>query len=271
MFNVGVAYWEGAGVERDRDIALQWWERSATAGDVGAQFNLGLAYYIGEERPVDLKEAEKWIRMAANQNHPEAKRILKILSKGEQEIPQKKTASTEQAGGANENVQQNEQSTTAASSGSDDANTENTYWKTKDITPLQSAPDGTGIEFTTLPAGIPVEIVGSGDNWSKITLPGGLKTWIFEDFLELSGGAGVIKGDGVRVRPLPSTNNSISPPIGAYRDGDRVTLIEKKGQWYQIRAPQYIGGWTTTKNIESYQDTKQNREELWKRMVANGL
>ena len=73
------------------------------------------------------------------------------------------------------------------SSGSDDANTENTYWKTKDITPLQSAPDGTGIEFTTLPAGIPVEIVGSGDNWSKITLPGGLKTWIFEDFLELSG------------------------------------------------------------------------------------
>ena len=80
MFNLGVAYWEGAGVKRDRERALKWWERSANSGESGAQYNLGLAYYIGEEIPADLQRATKWIGMAAEQNHPEAKRMYLALT-----------------------------------------------------------------------------------------------------------------------------------------------------------------------------------------------
>ena len=287
MFNVGVAFWEGSGINQDREQALKWWEQSANAGDSGAQFNLGLAYYIGEERPADLTQAAKWIGLAAKQNHPEAKRIYKILttenpdliqSEGDENslatLDNSSNSNTTTGSGSNttNSLQQAEvEEVSLASSTTGSIVDTILYWRTTDNAELHVAPQSSSMVFTSLPVGTPVEIIVTRGDWTLVTLPAGLKVWAFESFLEINGDRGVIKGTGVRVRPQPSTDNASSPPIGAYRNGDRVAILSQQDSWYQVRAPKHIGGWIASKNLESYKDTKENRESLWETMIAKGL
>lgn len=298
MFNVGVAFWGGSGTEQNREKALRWWQESANAGDSGAQFNLGLAYYIGEERPADLNLAAKWIGKAASQKHPEAKRIYKILS---DENPDIVLAAAEELATENpptsvqtedpkevldteviptptttsDDVMIEEQSAEISNLSrvvaEDDTPSGNQYWRTVTNSPLQVLPEESAFAFDSLPPSTPVDNITNRGDWTLVTLPAGLKMWVFENFLSVNGEKGTIKGTGVRVRPKPSTDNSVSPPVGAYHNGDRVTILEKSDRWYKIRAPKHIGGWVRTSNLESYVDTKENREELWKLMVAKGL
>lgn len=48
------------------------WERAADAGHPGAQFQLGLMYATGEEVPLDLVLAHKWLNLAAKRGSSEA-------------------------------------------------------------------------------------------------------------------------------------------------------------------------------------------------------
>ena len=52
--------------------AVQLWRGPADAGDSDAEFNLGQAYKLGRGVSADLNQAEKWYRLAAQQNHPQA-------------------------------------------------------------------------------------------------------------------------------------------------------------------------------------------------------
>ncbi len=308
MFNVGVAYWEGSGVKKNRNKALKWWEKSAVAGDSGAQFNLGLAYYIGEERQADLELAARWIGMAAQQNHPESQRIYNILLQNNPQYASLSTpgaddqaAATNQANenSAPENTGQpasTEEIQSASTEEIQSASTEEiqpasteeiqpasteeiqstpvteySYWKTAIEVTLNAQADSSSPLFYGLPQGTPVEVLEEKGGWSRVTLPDGLKMWVFENYLSVNGNKGVITGTGVRVRPIPSTDNTLSPPVGAYRNGDRVTILEHEGQWQMVRAPKHVGGWVKTIQLEKYQDSEENRDELWNLMIANGL
>ena len=267
MFNLGVAYWEGAGVTQDKSKALSLWQNAALKGDSGAQFNLGLAYYIGEERSPDLEQAAKWIGLAADQNHPEATRILAAIE-------------SEQANGSNANVSKDSQGsdTPASSENKPEESTElsetalslNKYWKTVDqVTLLFDSPNGTS--FRELSPGTPLEIMGQDGGWAQITLPQGLRTWIYSKFIEIEGAKGVISGDAVRIRPNPSTDSAISPPLGKYQRGEQVTVLSSNEEWVEIRAPKQIGAWLKVESIIEYQDTSENRASQWKQAVANGM
>lgn len=272
MFNVGVAYWEGSGVEKNRPEALKWWEQSAEAGDSGAQFNLGLAYYIGEEKTTNLPVAAKWISKAVKQNHPEAKKIYDILLTENPEIANLDLAaiqvSTKQSG---ETGAGNTQADTSDLSQIPVINKKETYFKTASDALIRTKPGSNGKIFSTLPQDTPVEVISSENNWLKVTLPSGIKTWVFENFILVYGKQGTIQGEGVRVRPHPSTDNENSPPIGAYKNGDSVTVLQKEGQWYQIRAPKHIGGWIPKTKLIEYQDTEVNRNQLWEIALSKGL
>jgi len=52
--------------------AVELWRGPADAGDPDAEFNLGQAYKLGRGVPADLNQAEKWYRLAAQQNHLQA-------------------------------------------------------------------------------------------------------------------------------------------------------------------------------------------------------
>ncbi|NKB77570.1 MAG: SH3 domain-containing protein [Gammaproteobacteria bacterium] len=286
MFNVGVALWEGSGVEQNRETALAWWEQAANKGDSGAQFNLGLAYYLGEEKQRNIEVAAKWIGLAEQQNHPEANRVLqaimdenpsvaaKIVSQGtvsqstnqnNAEIAAPELVETTAPESEHESeIVINEQEETPTSGAQ-------TFWKTSITAELRSSPKKNAPVFTQLPVDTPVEILQTRGPWSKVTLPEGIKTWIYNKYLVTNADSGTISGTNVRVRPQASTDNTSSPPLGIYRNGDEVKVLNQYETWTQIRAPKYIGGWVLTKNLASYNDNEANREALWAKRVAEGL
>jgi hypothetical protein len=70
LFNLGVAYSEGKGVERDAREALRWYQLAGENGYVAAQLLLGDTYYKGNGVAVDHREAAKWYTQAAQQGDP---------------------------------------------------------------------------------------------------------------------------------------------------------------------------------------------------------
>ena len=288
MFNLGVAYWEGSGVEQNKDQALTLWEQSALKGDSGAQFNLGLAYYIGEQKDPDIETAARWISLAAEQDHPEAKRILGVI---QNELEQGKQIAASDADGnkikktaesSNAQTSSAEAGTleTAALTSASDAENSNQsssenadlekYWKTVDRNATVFHKPG-GIALRVLPSGTPVEIIGQEGGWARFSLPDGLKTWIFSKFISIDGDRGTINADAVRVRPRPSTDSSSSPPLGQYKRGERVSVIRQQGDWTEIRAPKSVGAWIKIEDIVEYEDTAENRQKRWQQSLAAGM
>lgn len=66
---VGYAYTEGIGVEKDLEQALYWTRRAAEHGDRDGQYNLGCFYEEGTAVERDAVQASRWFRDAALQGH----------------------------------------------------------------------------------------------------------------------------------------------------------------------------------------------------------
>ena len=66
-------------------LSINWFEilkARANAGEVNAQFNLGLNYELGTGVPRDLAQSVVWFRQAADQNDPEAQYRLGLIYAG---------------------------------------------------------------------------------------------------------------------------------------------------------------------------------------------
>ena len=63
----------------DYATAIKEWEPLAEDGDIIAQLNRGVMYYIGQRVPQDYKEAVKWYRRAADQGHAQAQHNLSLI------------------------------------------------------------------------------------------------------------------------------------------------------------------------------------------------
>ena len=61
---LGLLYYQGLGVEQDREAALYWLYQSAKGGNRYAQFRLGQMYEKGEGAPVNYKHAAYWYGLA---------------------------------------------------------------------------------------------------------------------------------------------------------------------------------------------------------------
>jgi len=72
QYNLGVAYANGYGVSEDKSEAIRWWRKAADQGYVKAQFRLGVAYDLGDGVPRDEAESVRWYRKAADQGDAEA-------------------------------------------------------------------------------------------------------------------------------------------------------------------------------------------------------
>ena len=61
---------------------------NATAGNVNAQYNLGMMYRYGEGVPQDYAEAMKWLRLAADQGVAEAQHRIGQMHHNGEGVPQ---------------------------------------------------------------------------------------------------------------------------------------------------------------------------------------
>jgi len=65
MYNLGVCYANGMGVEQNWYEAVQWYRRAAEAGNTDSLVNLGVMYEKGRGVAKDEMEAVRWYRKAA--------------------------------------------------------------------------------------------------------------------------------------------------------------------------------------------------------------
>lgn len=77
--DLGVKYFMGDGVEKDRTEALKWLELAANAGDVDAQYICGNIYYNDQATPENCSRAYKWFVMAEKGGRLDATRYLGIM------------------------------------------------------------------------------------------------------------------------------------------------------------------------------------------------
>lgn len=83
MYNLGIYYWYGTGVERDRKIAFEWMRNAAKAGYAMAYLPLCQMYILSNKGEVDLKEALYWAVKAkeANPKEPDIDMMIEDLHK----------------------------------------------------------------------------------------------------------------------------------------------------------------------------------------------
>ncbi|MCP4596721.1 tetratricopeptide repeat protein [Neptuniibacter sp.] len=73
----------GYGMERNPDLAIQWYLKAADQGYVAAQHNIGRCYNFGTGVEQDFVEAERWYRQAAERGHTDAMFFLGTLYSNE--------------------------------------------------------------------------------------------------------------------------------------------------------------------------------------------
>lgn len=117
MFSLGNVYYFGLqGVQDSRSKALSWYEKAAkvghaeaafkraklgqsieafnwfliaaNSGHAAAQYEAGMAYYLGIYVPKNYSEAARWLKASAQQQYPEANFSLGILYRFGKGVPQ---------------------------------------------------------------------------------------------------------------------------------------------------------------------------------------
>lgn len=80
--------YEGQGFPQNYAEAAKWFRRAAEQGDVGAQYDLGDAYYQGKGVAQDYGDAVKWYRRAAERRHRKAQYSLGNAYYRDRGVPQ---------------------------------------------------------------------------------------------------------------------------------------------------------------------------------------
>lgn len=89
QYQLGLAYRNGWGIERDALGAVTWLREAADQGHARAQHALGTLYEAGEGVPVSLEKARGWYAKSAAAGLVEARRSLARLTRqGNEAAPQ---------------------------------------------------------------------------------------------------------------------------------------------------------------------------------------
>jgi TPR repeat protein len=88
QFKIGLMYYLGQGVVRDYLEALGWFKKAALQGNPYAQYNVGYMYEKGEGTPQDYGEAAKYYRQAAERGNRLAQYTLGYLHEKGQGVSQ---------------------------------------------------------------------------------------------------------------------------------------------------------------------------------------
>ncbi|KTD67973.1 TPR repeat protein [Legionella steelei] len=88
QYNLGMAYYEGYGLDNDKKKALFWLIKAAENGEEKAQYNVGIMYLRGEGTIKNKNKALYWIKKSADQGFTPAINLLsQIKEVNEKPIP----------------------------------------------------------------------------------------------------------------------------------------------------------------------------------------
>ncbi len=79
LYNIGLLYMKGLGVDEDFRAAKHWFKQAAKYGSVDAAYNLGVMYKKRRFGYPSSKDALYWWRQAAERGHPESQFNLGVM------------------------------------------------------------------------------------------------------------------------------------------------------------------------------------------------
>jgi N-acetylmuramoyl-L-alanine amidase len=113
----------------------------------------------------------------------------------------------------------------------------------KDNVNIRARADKNAEVIAQLKKGDTVEVLDRKGEWLRITAPATAKCYVSSKFIK----DGVITGDAINVRCGPGTNFR---DIGKLSKGDKVAVVETKGEWSQIQPTANCSGWVAAELIE---------------------
>ncbi|HIG13411.1 MAG TPA: sel1 repeat family protein, partial [Gammaproteobacteria bacterium] len=87
MFNLAGIFWEGRGTQQDFSRAVHWWQQAAAHDDSTSQYNLGLAYFLGQGVTSNPAQAIAWLQKANRNGYPGAQSALELVKDSLSEPP----------------------------------------------------------------------------------------------------------------------------------------------------------------------------------------
>lgn len=79
LYNIGLLYMKGLGVEKNERTALSYFTRAGELGMVDAMYNAGVLFYTGKGVYPDYKSAIEWWQAAAYAGNANAQNNLAIM------------------------------------------------------------------------------------------------------------------------------------------------------------------------------------------------
>lgn len=120
--------------------------------------------------------------------------------------------------------------------------------------PVRAGPDSSELQIILLPLNTLVDIVGTQRGFAEITIPGGIPVWIPNASARLRGKEVVIEANRVPARLQPytqDTNQTKARILGIIPKGSVLRLVQKRGEWLRVVAPEWITGWIATDTLET--------------------
>ncbi|MCY2960619.1 MAG: SH3 domain-containing protein [Planctomycetota bacterium] len=154
------------------------------------------------------------------------------------------------------------------------------YVRTTAATKLYNVADKKGLAVASLPAGTLLAVYADQTGWLSVEPPQGLNVWVYGQFLRATAQSGVaeVTGDGVRMRPKPSSSVDSFPLEQQLFEGDRVRVLGRndakkslREDWVQIVTPPGVRGWVATGDtgaIEAGLDVRTSWMDAVKKSTA---
>jgi len=154
------------------------------------------------------------------------------------------------------------------------------YVRATASTKLYNVADKKGVAVANVPEGTLLAVYGEQAGWLSVEPPQGLSVWVYGQFLRATAQPGVaeVTGDGVRMRPKPSSSVDSFPLEQQLHEGDRVRVLARnepakslKEDWVQIVTPPGVRAWVTTGDtgaLESGVDTRSAWMDAVKKSTA---
>lgn len=154
------------------------------------------------------------------------------------------------------------------------------YVRTTVATKIANVPDKSGVTVAEIPEGTLLAVYDTKGEWLSVEAPQGLKAWVYGQYLRPTAQTGIaeVTGDGVRIRPKPSSSNDSYPLEQSLHEGDRVRVLSRNApskalseDWVQIVTPPGVRGFiqaSQTGRLESGTDGSTAWTEAVKKSTA---
>ena len=245
--------------------SLYWFRRAAEAGDVSAQFNLGMLLLQSED-DADAASAAQWLQQSAAGGYRPAQINFGILALTRQDFPlpaengrqwlqQAELEGDPLAG----ELLAHAVDSAALPTMSDRLHALDTELRsdvrrganriTRDETAVYALPSGRQEPLLTLNSGDRVEVIRNRQGWVNVRLEEGLPVWVSGDTMALSGRWAEVVPLEAGLWQAPAAPEE-TYRLGTVNRGERLPVLENEGQWVQVRAPVRFLGWIREGNVD---------------------